>query len=218
MKIGFFRDESTGLVTNRVVNGRGVGRSYDKFLKMVSIDGLDIESHMTAFTNGLEVVRDDFGRPLSYSVSGRRMLEKSYDARTGRVCAFSVAGIDGEAKLSYLDGSDLVSSIVYPNGVVADLEYDAEGELVKVSYAGLPSVGREFRRVSDNEDDLSVESLEDDDSSIVARVGRVPLAEDRFVYFDFNGCFERPVAEIGEDGKPRWCLVDADLKAKGVLP
>ena len=218
MKIGFFRDESTGLVTNRVVNGRGVGRSYDKFLKMVSIDGLDIESHMTAFTNGLEVVRDDFGRPLSYSVCGRRMLEKSYDARTGRVCAFSVAGIDGEAKLSYLDGSDLVSSIVYPNGVVADLEYDAEGELVKVSYAGLPSVGREFRRVSDNEDDLSVESLEDDDSSIVARVGRVPLAEDRFVYFDFNGCFERPVAEIGEDGKPRWCLIDADLNAKGVLP
>ena len=217
LRIGIFRDESTGLVTNRVVNGRGVGRSYDKHLRMVSIGGFDIESRMAAFTNGIEVVRDAFGRPLSYSICGRRRLEKSYDARTGRVGAFSVAGIDGEAKLSYVDGSDLISSIAYPNGVVAAFEYDAEGELVKVSYAGLPSGVREFRRIGDGEDGLWAERLGDDDAPILGWVGRAPLAEDRFVYLDFSGGFERPVAEIGEDGKPRWCLVDADLKAKGVM-
>jgi YD repeat-containing protein len=218
LKIGIFRDEATGLVTNRVVNGRGVVRTYDKSLKMISIGGFDIESRMVAFTNGLEIVRDAFGRPLSYAVCGRRMLEKSYDVRTGRVGAFSVPGIDGEAKLSYVDGADLVSSITYPNGVVAAFEYDAEGELVKVSYAGLSSGNREFRRDSGNEDGLSVESLGDDDDSILSMVGRAALSEDKFIYLDFTGGFERPVAEIGEDGRPRWCLVDADLKAKGVLP
>ena len=204
-----FRDEATGLVTNQVVNGRSRVFVYDEKNRLKSIDGIDLAAAAVARTNGLEVVRDEFGRSIGYAVRGVRKLTQSYDARTGRISGFVVEGL-GEVKISYLQGTDLVECLSYPNGVSARFLYDAEERPLRVAWTGLPSGDCTFESAPPSE----WRGFEPEDDWDF--LSQIPIAEDPQVYARV-GSGRIPVAVLGEDGKLQWCLLDAECGRIGLF-
>ena len=205
-------DEATGLLASRTINGVETKYCYDESGELTHVDGTDIRALRVAFTNGLELTKDKFGRNVSYSVAGKPKLTRVFDKETGRVSAVSVEGL-GEAKYHYLSGTDLVETIEYPNGVVSTMEYDAEERMTRIEYSGLKEGAQSYDRKECDEIAERVMSLDGG----TRELQRKPLSEDSRIYLDFTGAFERPFAEFGDDGKVRWCVLDVEGKARGVM-
>ena len=92
---------------------------------------------------------DSFGRSLGYSLVGRddpiapqRQSTLAYDPTTGRLSSMQVPDSNTQTPQtlkhftwSYLPGSDLKSSLSYPNGLFASWTYDANNQLLQVCNA-----------------------------------------------------------------------------------
>lgn len=117
--------------------------------KSYAYDDLDRLTNETvigvAGTNTIIRHWDSFGRSLGYSLDstvGRaalcppsRQSTLSYDPATGRLASMLADGSDTPFVWSYLPGSDLKSSLAYPNGLTASCAYDANGQLLEVQNA-----------------------------------------------------------------------------------
>ena len=95
-----------------------------------------------AGTNTIERFYDAFGRSLGYSLVGladpcqpQRQSTLSYDPATGRLASMLAAGSDTPFTWNYLAGSNLKSSLSYPNGLTASWQYDANNQLLQVCNA-----------------------------------------------------------------------------------
>ncbi|MBR6587415.1 MAG: hypothetical protein IKK82_08345 [Kiritimatiellae bacterium] len=85
---------------------------------------------------------DAYGRTTGYSLVGRddpiapqRQTTIGYDAVTGRIATMLANGSNVPFTWSYLPGSDLKSSLAYPNGLTASWTYDDNGQLLQVRNA-----------------------------------------------------------------------------------
>ena len=100
-----------------------------------------------AGTNTIERYWDSFGRTGGYALNGTRQTTIGYDPATGRLLTMQVPVEDNTNNpptpttnsnsftWSYLPGSDLKSSLAYPNGLVASWQYDANDQLLQVRNA-----------------------------------------------------------------------------------
>ena len=93
-------------------------------------------------TNTIIRYWDGFGRSLGYSLAGRvvpnapqRQTTLSYDPVTGRLATMLADGSESPFAWSYHPGSDLKSSLAYPNGLTAFWAYDANSQLLQVRNA-----------------------------------------------------------------------------------
>lgn len=91
-----------------------------------------------AGTNTIERFYDSFGRDAGYALNGIRQTTLTYDPATGRLVAMLAAGSEAPFAWNYLAGSDLKSSLTYPNGLAASWTYGNRGELLEVDNT-LPS-------------------------------------------------------------------------------
>ena len=75
---------------------------------------------------------DEFSRTAGYTLNNVRQTTIGYDAATGRIATMLVNGSDIPFTWSYIPGSDLKSSLTYPNGLTASWTYDANDQLLQV--------------------------------------------------------------------------------------
>ena len=85
---------------------------------------------------------DNYGRTAGYSLvwladpcQPHRQSTLAYDPANGRLASMLVAGNDTPFTWNYLAGSDLKSSLTYPNGLTASWIYDANNKLLQVCNA-----------------------------------------------------------------------------------
>jgi len=85
---------------------------------------------------------DNYGRSQGYSLVGlaapcqpQRQSTLAYDSATGRLASMLADGSETSFVWNYLDGSDLKSSLAYPNGLTATWTYDANNLLLQVCNA-----------------------------------------------------------------------------------
>ena len=85
---------------------------------------------------------DNYGRSQGYSLVGlaapcqpQRQSTLAYDPATGRLASMLADGSETSFVWNYLDGSDLKSSLAYPNGLTATWTYDANNLLLQVCNA-----------------------------------------------------------------------------------
>ena len=85
---------------------------------------------------------DSFGRSTGCSLVGladpcqpQRQSTLSYDPATGRLATMLANGSDTPFTWNYLPGTDLKSSLLYPNGLTASWAYDANNQLLQVCNA-----------------------------------------------------------------------------------
>ena len=100
-----------------------------------------------AGTNTIERYWDEFGRTTGYAVNGIRQTTITHDQVTGRFSTMQVLlsnnhnnspipdGNSNSFAWSYLSGSDLKSSLAYPNDMTSSWQYDANGQLLEVRNA-----------------------------------------------------------------------------------
>ena len=88
-----------------------------------------------AGTNTIIRYWDDFGRNAGYALNGVRQSTLSYDPATGRLATMLANGGDTPFTWNYLDGSDIKSSLSYPNGLTASWTYDVNNQLLQVCNA-----------------------------------------------------------------------------------
>ena len=88
-----------------------------------------------AGTNTIERFYDSFGRDAGYALNGVRQSTLAYDPATGRLATMLAAGSDMPFMWNYLPGSDIKSSLAYPNGLTASWQYDANNQLLQVRNA-----------------------------------------------------------------------------------
>ena len=96
-----------------------------------------------AGTNTIERFWDDFGRTAGYALNGIRQTTIGYEPDKGRISTMEALSVHSRTptqnsnyfRWSYLDGSDLKSKLLYPNGLTASWQYDAAGQLVQVCNA-----------------------------------------------------------------------------------
>jgi RHS repeat-associated protein len=99
-----------------------------------------------AGTNTIIRYWDEFGRTAGYSLNGIRQTIIGYEPDKGRISTIEIAGNHpitnhyNSFSWTYLPGSDLKSSLSYPNGLTASWQYDAAGQLLKVCNATLTNV------------------------------------------------------------------------------
>ena len=98
-----------------------------------------------AGTNVIERFYDSFGRDAGYALNGVRQSTLAYDPVTGRLVSMQIPSVQ-ESNIhcspspstftwGYLPGSDLKSSLAYPNGLTANWTYGNRGELLEVNNA-----------------------------------------------------------------------------------
>ena len=116
--------------------------SYDDFGSLTNETVIGV-----AGTNAIERYWDGFGRTTGYALNGIRQTTITYDGATGRLSTMQVPWQDNSNNSptpnntsnsfawSYLPGSDLKSSLVYPNGLTATWQYDANNQLLQVCNA-----------------------------------------------------------------------------------
>ena len=85
-----------------------------------------------AGTNTIERFYDNFGRNAGYALNGIRQSTLAYDPATGRLATMLADGSDTPFTWNYLPGSDLKSSLTYPNGLTASWTYDPNNQLLQV--------------------------------------------------------------------------------------
>ena len=95
-----------------------------------------------AGTNAIIRHWDNFGRNVGYALNGVRQSTLAYDPATARLLTMQtgrtgVPPVPNEEPFiwTYLSGSDLKSSLSYPNGLTASWTYDANNQLLQVCNA-----------------------------------------------------------------------------------
>ena len=96
-----------------------------------------------AGTNTIERYWDEFGRTAGYALNGIRQTTICYEPDKGRISTMEIADNHSTTttnhynyfKWNYLSGSDLKSSLAYPNGLTASWQYDANNQLLQVCNA-----------------------------------------------------------------------------------
>ena len=88
-----------------------------------------------AGTNTVIRYWDSFDRSLGYALNDIRQSTLAYDPVTGRLVTMLANGSDTPFEWSYLAGSDLKSSLAYPNGLIASWAYNANNQLLQVCNA-----------------------------------------------------------------------------------
>ena len=100
-----------------------------------------------AGTNTIERFYDAFGRDDGYALNGVRQSTLGYDAVTGRLATMQTYQEESDIHSStstshfnsfqwtYFAGSELKSSLTYPNGIVASWAYDSRNNLIQVRNA-----------------------------------------------------------------------------------
>ena len=78
---------------------------------------------------------DAYGRTAGYTLNNVRQTTIGYDSATGRIGTMLANGSNVPFTWSYLPGSDLKSSLAYPNGLTASWTYDADDQLLQVRNA-----------------------------------------------------------------------------------
>ena len=86
-------------------------------------------------TNSIERFYDSVGRNAGYSLNGVRQTTLAYDPVAGRLATMLADGTDIPFIWTYLPGSDLKTSLAYPNGLAASWSYDANNQLLQVCNA-----------------------------------------------------------------------------------
>ena len=127
----------------RAVDAAGITTfAYDTFGSLTNETVVGV-----AGTNTIERFYDAFGCDAGYALNGVRQSTLSYDQATGRLASMQIPTIDDEQNHSpppplfstfqwtYLPGSDLKSSLAYPNGLTASWTYGNRGELLEVNNA-----------------------------------------------------------------------------------
>ena len=108
-----------------------------------------------AGTNTIARFHDDFGRDAGYALNGIRQSTLAYDPATGRLATMEVLPEQSsnptikQFAWNYLAGSDLKSSLVYPNGLTASWQYDANSQLLQVCNAMPTNVISQYDYVYD---------------------------------------------------------------------
>ena len=102
-----------------------------------------------AGTNTIERHWDEFGRTAGYALNGVRQTTMSYDLATARIASMLANGSSNAFEWAYLDGSDLKSQLLYPNGLAASWQYDANGQLLQVCNAFPTNVVSQYDYVYD---------------------------------------------------------------------
>ena len=196
-------DEPTGLLLSRVVDGRETVFEYDASNRVVKVGGVDVVRYRIALTNGLEIVHDDFGRAVSYSVNGVRKMRQAYDDKTGRLTSVAVDGL-GEVKIAYLAGSDLVETLSYPDGRTARFFYDAADRPLRVVWNGGASGEETFEAPPARE-------WEPPETGACPSFDRPPIADDPRIYV-LDGGLTWPIARKDAQGRLGWCRLNADFE------
>ena len=88
-----------------------------------------------AGTNTIERMYDAFGRDEGYALNATRQSTLAYDPATSRLATMLAAGSETPFTWNYLAGSDLKSSLAYPNDLTASWQYDANNQLLQVCNA-----------------------------------------------------------------------------------
>ena len=117
--------------------------AYDVFGSLINETVVGV-----AGTNTIERFYDTFGRDAGYALNGIRQSVLGYDPSTGRLATMRIPSIEdfnhhsptpslnsNSFTWNYLDGSDLKSSLAYPNGLTASWTYGNRGELLEVNNA-----------------------------------------------------------------------------------
>ena len=120
----------------------------------------DLQGHCTnEWQNDFNLTRyyDTLGRSTSYAINGIRQTTIAYDS-FGRISTMAVPTAAEESdqhhcsplpllstfQWSYLQGSDLKSSLTYPNGLTASWTYDANNQLLQVRNATPTNIISQF--------------------------------------------------------------------------
>ena len=124
----------------RAVDAAGITTfAYDSFGSLTNETVVGV-----AGTNTIERFYDAFGRDAGYALNGARQSTLAYDPATGRLATMLVPEAQSNNQTnqtiqqfswSYLPGSDLKSSLAYPNGLTASWTYGNRGELLEVNNA-----------------------------------------------------------------------------------
>ena len=93
-----------------------------------------------AGTNTIARFYDAFDRDAGYALNGIRQTTLAYDPKTGRLATMLGNDSDMPFTWNYLPGSNLKSSLAYPNGLTASWTYDANNQLLQVCNAFLTNV------------------------------------------------------------------------------
>ena len=104
--------------------------AYDKFGSITNETVIGV-----AGTNMIERCWDSFGRTVGYALNGTRQTTIGYDPETGRIESMLAIGSSNAFRWAYLEGSDLKSRLLYPNGLTASWQYDAAGQLLQACNA-----------------------------------------------------------------------------------
>ena len=103
----------------------------------------DLQGHCTnEWQNDFNLTRyyDTLGRSTGYAINGTRQTTIAYDS-VGRIATMCMAegrsGVltasnENEFVWSYLPNTDLKASLLYPNGLTASWQYDANNQLLQV--------------------------------------------------------------------------------------
>ena len=103
---------------------------YDSFGSLTNETAIGVVG-----ANTIERIYDAFGRDEGYALNATRQTTLAYDPATGRLMTMLANGSETPFAWNYLDGSDLKSSLAYPNGLTASWAYDANGQLLQVRNA-----------------------------------------------------------------------------------
>ena len=96
-----------------------------------------------AGTNTIIRYWDDYGRTMGYALNGTRQTSIGYEPDKGRISTMGIENFHSTTTTNhynsfswtYLPGSDLKSLLVYPNGLTASWQYDANSQLLQVCNA-----------------------------------------------------------------------------------
>lgn len=110
-----------------------------------------------AGTNTIIRYWDEFGRTAGYVLNGTRQTTIAYEPDKGRISTMEIAGNHSTTTTNhynsfswtYLDGSDLKSSLTYPNGLTASWQYDSAGQLLQVCNATPTNVISQYDYIYD---------------------------------------------------------------------
>ena len=126
--------------------------AYDEFGAPVNETVIGI-----AETNTIERFYDDFGRTVGYALNGIRQTIINDESDKGRMSRMGIKNlhstttnnISNSFKWNYLNGSDLKSSLIYPNGLTASWLYDANNQLLQVRNAAPTNILSQYDYVYD---------------------------------------------------------------------
>ena len=102
-------------------------------------------------TNTVERYWDAYGRTAGYALNDESQTTIGYCPATGRIESMLANGSTNAFHWSYVSGSDHKARLLYPNGLSASWQYDAEGQLLQVCNATPTNVISQYDYIYDAE-------------------------------------------------------------------